>query len=323
MEREKLWARDLRAGMSLRSTFLAAETKVRNDSRGSPYLSCKLVDRTGSVEARMWGLPHDLINGLPDPSYVRVEGHAHEYRGMLQVKVEHMQVLQKDQVQEEDYLPATEQDRRALANDLLRVGEELENEYLRKLFELIVGDEELWDAFCTAPAAKTMHHARIGGLLEHSVGCMRVAQGVAELYPVDRDLFLFGMIFHDIGKTSELSWDSGGFAYTTVGRLTGHVVLGDRIVASFVEKIDGFPENLALRLSHLMLSHQGELEYGSPEVPKTFEALLVNLIDNLDARAAMFADTTANVSPGGWSHHENPLRRALYVPEESGEEGGS
>lgn len=264
----------------------------------------------------MWGLPHDLVGGLPDPSYVRVAGHAHEYRGMLQVKVDRLEVLPRDQVEEEDYLPATEQDRRALADELLLVGEGLENEFLRKLFELIVGDEELWQAFCMAPAAKGMHHARIGGLLEHSVQCMRVAQAVADLYPVDRDLFLFGMIFHDIGKVRELSWGSGGFAYTTVGRLTGHVVLGDRIVSSFVASVDGFPEDLALRLSHLMLSHQGELEYGSPEVPKTFEALLVNLIDNLDARAAMFLETTANVSAGGWSHHENPLRRALYVPEE-------
>lgn len=321
MENEKLWVRDLRPGLSLRSTFQAADTVVRNDSRGSPYLSCKLVDRTGSVDARMWGLPHDLRDGLPDPSYVRVEGHAHEYRGMLQVKVDRMQVLHEDQVNEEDYLPATEQDRQALAAELLQVGEELENEHLRKLFELIAGDEELWDAFCTAPAAKTMHHGRIGGLLEHSVQCMRVARAVAELYPVDRDLLIFGVIFHDVGKTEELSWGSGGFAYTTVGRLTGHVVLGDRIVSSFVGKIDDFPEDLALRLSHLMLSHQGEREYGSPEVPKTFEALLVNLIDNLDARVAMFMETTENVSGGGWSHHENPLRRALYVPEEFEEDG--
>lgn len=317
MEKEKLWVRELQPGMSLVSTFVASETKVRNDSRGSPYLLCKLVDRTGSVEARMWGLPHDLMDGLPDPSYVRVEGNAHEYRGMLQVKIERLQVLKSDQVQEEDYLPASEQDRQALAEELLLAGEEFENEHLRKLFELMVGDEELWEAFCTAPAAKTMHHAHIGGLLEHSVQCLRVARGIAELYPVDRDTFFFGMIFHDIGKTKELSWGSGGFSYTTVGRLTGHVVLGDRIVNSFVERINDFPEELALRLSHLMLSHQGELEYGSPEVPKTFEALLVNLIDNLDARTAMFANATENVSAGGWSHHENPLRRALYVPESS------
>ena len=99
-----------------------------------------------------------------------------------------------------------------------------------------------------------------------------------------------------------------------IGRLQGHVVLGDRIVAAHIAAIPGFPEELALQLSHIMLSHQGELEYGSPERPKTFEALLVNLLDNLDARAAMFVETTHNVSPGGWSHHENPLRRALYIP---------
>jgi 3'-5' exoribonuclease len=173
----------------------------------------------------------------------------------------------------------------------------------------------LWEAFCSAPAAKGMHHARIGGLLEHSVSGLRIARTLAELYPVNRDLLFFGVIFHDVGKTRELSWEGGSFAYTTPGRLQGHVVLGDRIVAAHAAQIPSFPEELALQLSHVMLSHQGELEYGSPEQPKTLEALLVNLVDNLDARAAMFLETTQNVSPGGWSHHENPLRRALYVPD--------
>jgi 3'-5' exoribonuclease len=161
-----------------------------------------------------------------------------------------------------------------------------------------------------------MHHARVGGLLEHSVSCLNIARTLAELYPVDRDLLFFGAIFHDLGKVRELSWDRGTFAYTTEGRLLGHVVLGERLVASYVAALPGFPEELALRLSHLLVSHQGETEYGSPERPKTLEALLVHLVDNLDAKAAMYLETTTNVSPGGWSHHENPLRRALYVPEE-------
>jgi 3'-5' exoribonuclease len=160
-----------------------------------------------------------------------------------------------------------------------------------------------------------MHHARIGGLLEHSVSCLKIARELAELYPVDRDLLVFGAIFHDVGKVRELSWDKGAFAYTTEGRLLGHVVLGERLVASYVASLPGFPEELRLRLSHILISHQGETEYGSPERPKTLEALLVHLVDNLDARAAMYVETTTNVSPGGWSHHENPLGRALYVPE--------
>jgi 3'-5' exoribonuclease len=115
----------------------------------------------------------------------------------------------------------------------------------------------------------------------------------------------------------ELSWDQGAFAYTTQGRLLGHVVLGERLVSSYIATLPDFPEELHLRLSHVLIAHQGETEYGSPERPKTLEALLVHLIDNLDARAAMYVETTTNVSPGGWSHHENPLARALYVPEDS------
>jgi 3'-5' exoribonuclease len=160
-----------------------------------------------------------------------------------------------------------------------------------------------------------MHHARVGGLLEHSVSCLRIARELAELYPVDSDLLIFGAIFHDVGKVRELSWDRGAFAYTTEGRLLGHVMLGERLVNSYVAALPGFPEDLRLRLSHVLISHQGETEYGSPERPKTLEALLVHLVDNLDARAAMYVETTTNVSPGGWSHHENPLGRALYVPE--------
>ncbi len=303
--------------MSLRSTFLATDTTVRPDSRGSPYLSTKLVDKTGSVDARMWRLPTELSNGLGGPEYVYVEGNAHEYRGMLQIKVERMRVLSKNEVEEEDYLPATEKDRKSLAEELIEAGRALEDPHLRELFARMVADEELWEAFCAAPAAKAMHHARLGGLLEHSVHCLRVAEALAEIYPVNRDLLIFGAVFHDVGKTKELSWESGSFAYTTEGRLQGHVILGDRIVAAHASQTPGFPEELALQLSHVMLSHQGEKEYGSPEQPKTLEALLVNLLDNLDARAAMFLESTRNVAAGGWSHHENPLRRGLYVPDKT------
>lgn len=313
MHKEKFWARDLKPGLSLRSTFLATDTAVRNDSRGVPYLSLKLVDRTGSVDARMWGLPDDLRGGLPEPEYVRVEGNTHDYRGTLQVKLNKLQVLDRENISEEDYLPASDEDQDALAAELWIAGDELGNEHLRELFMLMVSDEEFWEAFCSAPAAKSMHHARIGGLLEHSVQCLRVARSLAELYPVDRDKLFFGTIFHDVGKIEELSWGGGGFAYTTEGRLQGHVVLGEKIVTSFIGRLPDFPKELELEISHILLSHQGEIEYGSPQQPKTLEALLVHIIDNLDARLAMFLETTANVRPDGWSHYDNPLRRALYV----------
>ena len=309
--------RDLTPGTRLRSSFMATDAAVRKDSRGVPYLSLKLVDQTGSIDARMWGLSDELLGGLPSPSYVDVEGHAHEYRGTLQVKVERLRVLRREDVSEEDYLPATDQDRQALADEILLAGRGFENAHLRDLFELMASDEEFWEAFCEAPAAKGMHHARIGGLLEHSVSCLRIARALAGLYPVDRDLLLFGAIFHDVGKVRELSWGGGGFAYTKEGRLLGHVVLGERLVASYVAALPDFPEELRLRISHVLLSHQGEMEYGSPERPMTLEALLVHFVDNLDARIAMYLETTTNVSPGGWSHHENPLGRALYVPEEA------
>ncbi len=300
--------------MSLRSTFLATEAAVRNDSRGVPYLSMKLVDSTGVVDARMWNLPAELREGFSEPAYVYVEGNTHEYRGTLQVKINRLRLLKREEVVEEDYLPVTDKDRQALAAELLLAGEELENGHLRELFVSMTSDEGFWDAFCSAPAAKSMHHARIGGLLEHSLQCLRIARHLAEIYPVDRDLLFFGAVFHDVGKIEELSWGGGGFNYTTEGRLQGHVVLGDRLVASYIARLPDFPRELALQVSHILLSHQGEIEYGSPEQPKTLEALLVHLIDNLDARTAMYLETTGNVSPEGWSHHENPLRRALYVP---------
>ncbi|HEX5848868.1 MAG TPA: HD domain-containing protein [Rubrobacter sp.] len=300
----------------MRASFLATDTTVRNDSRGVPYLSLKLVDRTGSVDARMWGkLPEEFLGEVPAPAYVAVEGHTHEYRGTLQVKLERLRLLRPEDVAEEDFLPATELDRMDLAGELEEAGRNLENGHLRDLFEVMVSDEDFWRRFCEAPAAKSMHHARVGGLLEHSVSCLRIARHLADLYPVDRDLLVFGAIFHDVGKVQELSWDKGAFAYTTEGRLLGHVVLGERLVSTYIDALPDFPEDLRLRISHTLIAHQGETEYGSPERPKTLEALLVHLIDNLDARSAMYMETTTNVSPGGWSHHENPLHRALYVPE--------
>ena len=315
--------RDLKPGTRLRSSFLATDAAVRKDSRGVPFLSLKLVDRTGSVDALMWRLPDELLKGLSSPAYVSVEGHTHEYRGTLQVKVERLGILRQEEISEEDYVPATEKDRKALAEEILLAGQDLENEHLKRLFGSMVSDEGFWEAFCEAPAAKGMHHARLGGLLEHSVWCLRIAHALAEVYPVDRDLLLFGAIFHDVGKVRELSWGAGSFSYTKEGRLLGHVVLGERLVASYVAALPSFPEELRLRISHVLLSHQGETEYGSPERPKTLEALLVHLIDNLDARAAMYLETTRNVSPGGWSHHDNPLGRALYVPEEAVGESGA
>ena len=315
--------RDLKPGTRLRSSFLATDAAVRKDSRGVPFLSLKLVDRTGSVDALMWRLPDELLKGLSSPAYVSVEGHTHEYRGTLQVKVERLGILRQEEISEEDYVPATEKDRKALAEEILLAGQEFENEHLKRLFGSMVSDEGFWEAFCEAPAAKGMHHARLGGLLEHSVWCLRIAHALAEVYPVDRDLLLFGAIFHDVGKVRELSWGAGSFSYTKEGRLLGHVVLGERLVASYVAALPSFPEELRLRISHVLLSHQGETEYGSPERPKTLEALLVHLIDNLDARAAMYLETTRNVSPGGWSHHDNPLGRALYVPEEAVGESGA
>ena len=300
----------------MRASFLATDTTVRNDSRGVPYLSLKLVDRTGSVDARMWGkLPEEFLGEVPTPAYVAVEGHTHEYRGTLQVKLERLRLLRPEDVAEEDFLPATELDRMDLAAEVEEAGRHLENGHLRDLFEIMVSDEDFWRRFCEAPAAKSMHHARVGGLLEHSVSCLRIARHLADLYPVDRDLLIFGAIFHDVGKVRELSWDKGAFAYTTEGRLLGHVVLGERLVSAYIDALPDFPEDLRLRISHTLIAHQGETEYGSPERPKTLEALLVHLIDNLDARSAMYTETTTNVSPGGWSHHENPLHRALYVPE--------
>jgi len=316
LKKESFWVRDLKTGTRLHSSFMATDTAVRKDSRGVPFLSLKLVDRTGSVDALMWRLSDELLKGLPSPAYVSVEGQTHEYRGTLQVKVERLSVLRQEEISEEDYIPTTEKDREALAEEILLAGRGFKNGHLRELFDSMVSDEDFWGAFCEAPAAKGMHHARISGLLEHSVSCLRIAHALAEVYPVDRDLLLFGAIFHDVGKVRELSWGGGGFAYTTEGRLLGHVVLGERLVASHVAALPDFPEELALRISHVLLSHQGEIEYGSPERPKTLEALLVHLIDNLDARAAMYLEATTNVSPGGWSHHENPLGRALYVPEE-------
>src|ERR671927_1479808 len=257
LKKESFWVRDLKPGTRLRSSFLATDAAVRKDSRGVPFLSLKLVDRTGSVDALMWRLPEELLRGLPDPAYVSVEGQTHEYRGTLQVKVERLKVLRREEISEEDYLPTTEKDRRALAEEVLLAGRGFENEHLRELFDSMVSDEGFWGAFCEAPAAKGMHHARIGGLLEHSVCCLRIARALAEIYTVDRDLLLFGAIFHDVGKVRELSWGGDGFAYTTEGRLLGHVVLGERLVASYVAALTTFSEELALRISHLLLSHQG------------------------------------------------------------------
>ena len=259
---------------------------------GKPYLKCLLRDASGDAPARQWSFEASQLSEVSKTGFVWVSGHTQDYNGQLQIIVEQIRQYQVSEDELVSLLPATKKDIDEMFSEVEHLLESLTHPAMRALAVLFLGDEELMRRFRQAPAAMSLHHAWVGGLLEHTVQIMKLADGMLKLYPaLNRDLVLMGLFLHDLGKVYELTWERG-FEYTIGGNLIGHVVGGAMILK---EKLNEMPatgpsalsEPAEMALMHIILSHHGLLEFGAAKLPSTPEAIFVSNLDDLDAKTQM------------------------------------
>ena len=275
----------LEEGKNFDGFFLVLSKQQRTTKTNKPYLNLMLADKTGQLEARVWE-PGDsrIAKEFDKGDIVKVRGCCSRFEDRLQVKIDQLRLAQPGEVEKSDMLPATGYDVNDLWRQLGNFIEGMSNSDLKALLRAILSDASVAAAYREAPAARQLHHAWLGGLLEHVVSLLRLGDRVAAHYPLlDRDLLLTGVILHDIGKIRELTWEIG-FDYTIEGVLLGHIQMGVDLVEKAIAGLPSFPERLRTLVLHLILSHHGKLEFGSPKLPMIPEALVLNFIDDLDAK---------------------------------------
>lgn len=304
---------------SIDQVFLATQKQLRPNRNGNLYLQVELSDRSGSLSARMWNANEADHRSFDDGDFVHVEGTTQIYQGALQMIATSFCKARPEEIDLADFMTLSPADIDQLAVRLGELLRGLTDPHLRNLAECFLADEDFMERFGRTPAGVKNHHAYPGGLLEHVVNLMEVAVRIAERYPkVDFDLVVMGAFLHDIGKIQELSTDRG-FSYTDCGQLLGHVVLALGMLDEKLrqaEELSGeeFPTELALRLRHMIVSHHGQYEYGSPKLPMTLEAITLHCLDNLDAKIHHFQQLIhddANVDSSWTQFHPN-LNRKLF-----------
>ena len=319
------YIKDLKEKMAVRSPFLVKFCAVAVGKTGKPYMNLVLQDKTGEIEARLWeDVPKYAGHAVRD-SFLWVEATCQSYQGRKQLVIKSLQVLREDEIQLKEYVAESPVDPENLYRKILVYIESMVDPYYRALAESILKDDaEIIAKFKKAPAAKSMHHAYPAGLLEHVVSITGILDHMAVHYApyVDRDLLFLGGFFHDIGKLWELSYDRVT-EYTTEGKLIGHLVMGVELVERKVRELEAqpgrlpgaFPEEKKLLVKHIILSHHGELEYGSPKRPKCLEALIVHYVDDLDSKVnSIRSFTEQDQTPGRWTGLNRQHERFFFKP---------
>jgi len=281
---KKVYVKDIAERDWVEAPFLVRDKIVGMAKNGKPYMTLKLMDRTGEVEGRVWDRVDEISALFAKDDFVRIAGKASVYMGKMQLIVQELERLEEKAVDLSDFLPVSSRKFHEMLEQLQSLVASLVNPYLRKLMEAFLADQEFMAGYTRAPAAKTMHHAYLGGLLEHSLAVAVLADDLCLRYAdLDRDLLVVGALLHDVGKVEELRFQRS-FEYTDAGKLLGHIVIGVELVEARVRHLSGFPLELAVLLKHLLLSHHGQYEYGSPKRPKTMEAVILSFLDDLDSK---------------------------------------
>jgi 3'-5' exoribonuclease len=314
------YVNQLTHGDSVDEVFLVADKQLRANRQGNLYLHLELRDKTGNIGARLWNATEDLARTFDPGHYLRVRGKTQVFQGSLQIILSHIDVVDSEGVEPEEFLPQSSHDVGKMMARLRAVLLAMSNPHLRALVECFLIDDEFLRKFTMAPAGIKNHHAYQGGLLEHVVTLLNVADRIAGFYPeLDRDLLLTGIFLHDIGKVDELSYDRS-FAYSDEGQLVGHLVMGVEMLDAKVQRCaaltgEPFPRELLLRLKHMIVSHHGAYEFGSPKLPMTLEAIALHLLDNLDAKIHAFSreirDDPSRES--SWTPFQQSLGRRLFT----------
>jgi 3'-5' exoribonuclease len=276
-------------GDAVDEAYLVADKQLRSNRQGSLYLHLELRDKTGVIGARLWNVTEALAGTFDAGDYVFARGKTQLFQGALQVILSHIELIDPARVEPEEFVPQASQTVARLTKQLRDMLFGLNEPNLRALAECFLIDDEFLRKFTAAPAGIKNHHAYHAGLLEHVVTMMTAAGRIADLYPdVDKDLLMTGILLHDVGKIDELSYDRG-FAYTDRGQLVGHLIMGVVLLREKAAKVpdltgEPFPDELLMRLEHMIVSHHGAYEFGSPKLPMTPEGVALHYLDNLDAK---------------------------------------
>lgn len=295
------------------AVFLAAKLELRETRKGASYLCVELRDQSGVISARLWNNVPATLDALRNAPAVRVGGLVEEWRRERQLKLESIEAASPSPSELQGLIPRTPFNLETLLERLETSFESLSNPWLRELLLGLLEDREFVLKLRAAPAAARYHHSYMGGLLEHIVSLVELAEKVVVAYPrLNRDLVIAGCFLHDIGKIDEIAWDKG-FKYTTRGQLLGHIAIGSIWIEQWAAKIEGFPAQLKDELIHLVLSHHGLREHGSPVIPATPEAIVVHFLDNMDGKLwSAFRAIDEPSAEGDWSGYSPHLGRRLY-----------
>ncbi|HYW83968.1 MAG TPA: HD domain-containing protein, partial [Spirochaetia bacterium] len=316
------YVRDLAPNQVMTSTFLVHTKDIRQKKSGEPYLSLLLGDRTGEVDAKMWDNVAEVIDTFERDDFVKVKGLLQIFQNRPQLTIHKMMRIEDTAVDLGDYFPSSERNPDEMFAELRAIIAGLQNPHLRSLLDAFMDDENIARMYRTAPAAKSVHHAFLGGLLEHVLSLCQLCRMTAGHYRnIDLDLLLTGAILHDVGKIFELTYERT-FGYSNDGQLLGHIIIGLRMLNEKMSQVPDFPPKLRTLIEHMIVSHHGELEFGSPKVPVFPEALLLHHLDNLDSkmecmRAAIAKDRNVE---GCWTTYNSALdrtvlKKARYVGE--------
>ncbi len=298
---------------TITSLFVVAVKQVKSKKNGELYLSVILADRSGQLQANMWDNVQDTISAFDQDDFVKVKGIIHKYNGRWQLTIHKMRKLGESEIDYSDYLPKTSKDIDQLWRTLEGYVASFENPWLKALLNEFMSDEAIVTAYKNAPAAKTLHHAFVGGLLDHVVSLFTVCDLASRNYPqVNRDLLLSGAFLHDIGKLHELTYQRS-ISYTTEGQLLGHMIIELEMLHEKIARVPGFPPELKILLEHMIISHHGHYEFGSPKLPMFPEALMLHYMDDLDSKMesmrAQFEREAEFDSP--WASYNPSLARPL------------
>ena len=319
------YVRELRASERIAGAFSIANAQLGKTRNDKPYLRCLVGDKTGEVPGRMWSIDEATFSNLPTDGFVWLEGETQAYQGELQIIIQNIKTIEPSPEQLADLLPCAKRDPAQMLAELTELLGTLSHPAMKALANAFLEDEMFMAAFKQAPAAKSMHHAYLGGLLEHTLNLVNLADRVCPLYPkINRDLVVMGLFLHDLGKTRELSYDKA-FSYTDRGELVGHIVEGvlmlrDKAHGLMREQGIRIPSDALLVLEHIILSHHGIPEFGAVKIPATPEAIMVSILDNLDAKtfmalAAARPDHLAEGLGGNFTEKQWALDTKLFRPD--------
>jgi 3'-5' exoribonuclease len=298
------------------SSFVVIAKQIKPKKSGDPYLALTLGDRTGQIEAKMWDNVEDALNAFEQDDFLKVKGLINKYKNRFQLTIHKLRRLGESEIDYSDYLPKTSKNIDELWQTLGDYVSGFQNPHLKGLIQAFMDDPQIAEAYRNAPAAKTLHHAYIGGLLDHVVSLFKSCDLICRNYPqVDRDLVLAGAFLHDIGKIHELTYNRS-FSYTTRGQLLGHMIIELEMLQAKLALRPDFPDELKTLLEHLIISHHGEYEFGSPKLPMFPEALLLHYMDDLDSKMeSMRALFEREIDPENpWTSYSPSLGRPLLNP---------